>query len=94
MGEAGTEERGTGEGDWSLHMSSSLRHHSDHVPRIGSDRTWASGWASRLIVCYVCVWGVQDVYELPQKMGKYLTIPRTEGVSTTDIGTNTSYWVD
>lgn len=47
-----------------------------------------------LLVCYVCVWGVQDVYELPQKMGKYLTIPRTEGVSTTDIGTNTSYWVD
>lgn len=45
-------------------------------------------------MCYVCVWGVQDVYELPQKMGKYLTIPRTEGVSTTDIGTNTSYWVD
>jgi len=23
---------------------------------------------------------------LPKKMGKYLTIPRTEGVSTTDIG--------
>ncbi len=25
------------------------------------------------------------MYELPQKMGKYMTIPRTEGVSTTDI---------
>lgn len=26
------------------------------------------------------------MYELPQKMGKYRTIPRTEGISTTDIG--------
>lgn len=95
MGEAGTEERGTGEGYWSLHMSSSLRRPIDPVPWIGSDRTWASGWASRLTLCaHVCVWGVQDVYELPQKMGKYLTIPRTEGVSTTDIGTNTGCLVD
>ncbi len=32
-----------------------------------------------------CIVNGQDVYELPQKMGKYRTIPRTEGVSTTDI---------
>ena len=32
-----------------------------------------------------CIVNGRDVYELPQKMGKYRTIPRTEGVSTTDI---------
>jgi ethanolamine-phosphate cytidylyltransferase len=32
-----------------------------------------------------CIVNGRDVYELPQKMGKYRTIPRTEGISTTDI---------
>jgi len=32
-----------------------------------------------------CIVNGRDVYEVPQKMGKYRTIPRTEGVSTTDI---------
>jgi len=32
-----------------------------------------------------CIVNGRDVYELPQSMGKYRTIPRTEGVSTTDI---------
>ncbi len=32
-----------------------------------------------------CIVDGKDVYESAQKMGKYLTIPRTEGISTTDI---------
>lgn len=32
-----------------------------------------------------CIVDGKDVYEAAQKMGKYLTIPRTEGISTTDI---------
>ena len=32
-----------------------------------------------------CVVNGRDVYESAQKLGKYLTIPRTEGISTTDI---------
>lgn len=32
-----------------------------------------------------CIVDGRDCYESAQKMGKYLTIPRTEGVSTTDI---------
>ena len=32
-----------------------------------------------------CMVDGKDVYESAQKMGKYLTIPRTEGISTTDI---------
>mmetsp|Transcript_31167 Transcript_31167/g.41231 ORF Transcript_31167/g.41231 Transcript_31167/m.41231 type:complete len:527 (+) Transcript_31167:333-1913(+) len=32
-----------------------------------------------------CIVNGKDVYEVAQKMGKYRTIPRTEGVSTTDI---------
>lgn len=32
-----------------------------------------------------CIVDGKDVYELPKKMGKYKSIPRTEGVSTTDI---------
>lgn len=32
-----------------------------------------------------CIVDGKDVYESAMKMGKYLTIPRTEGISTTDI---------
>ena len=32
-----------------------------------------------------CIVDGKDVYESAKKMGKYLTIPRTEGISTTDI---------
>ena len=32
-----------------------------------------------------CIVNGKDVYESAQKLGKYLTIPRTEGISTTDI---------
>lgn len=32
-----------------------------------------------------CIVDGKDVYESAQKIGKYLTIPRTEGISTTDI---------
>ena len=32
-----------------------------------------------------CIVDGKDVYESAQKLGKYRTIPRTEGVSTTDI---------
>ena len=32
-----------------------------------------------------CIVDGKDVYESAQKSGKYLTIPRTEGISTTDI---------
>lgn len=32
-----------------------------------------------------CIVDGKDVYESAQKLGKYLTIPRTEGISTTDI---------
>lgn len=32
-----------------------------------------------------CIVDGKDVYEVAQKMGKYRTIPRTEGISTTDI---------
>jgi ethanolamine-phosphate cytidylyltransferase len=32
-----------------------------------------------------CIVNGKDVYEVAQKLGKYRTIPRTEGVSTTDI---------
>lgn len=32
-----------------------------------------------------CIVDGKDVYEAAQKVGKYLTIPRTEGISTTDI---------
>ena len=32
-----------------------------------------------------CIVDGKDVYEIPKKMGKYKTIPRTEGISTTDI---------
>ena len=32
-----------------------------------------------------CIVDGKDVYEAAQKIGKYLTIPRTEGISTTDI---------
>ena len=32
-----------------------------------------------------CLVDGKDVYESAQKLGKYLTIPRTEGISTTDI---------
>eukprot|EP00300_Choanocystis_sp_HF-7_P002826 c12143_g1_i1.p1 GENE.c12143_g1_i1~~c12143_g1_i1.p1 ORF type:complete len:459 (+),score=133.24 c12143_g1_i1:63-1439(+) len=32
-----------------------------------------------------CIVNGKDVYEVAQKMGKYRTIPRTEGISTTDI---------
>lgn len=32
-----------------------------------------------------CIVDGKDVYEAAQKMGKYLTIPRTDGISTTDI---------
>ena len=32
-----------------------------------------------------CIVDGKDVYESARKMGKYMTIPRTEGISTTDI---------
>jgi ethanolamine-phosphate cytidylyltransferase len=39
-----------------------------------------------------CIVDGRDVYESAQRLGKYMTIPRTEGVSTTEIVARTARW--